>query len=97
MSHWQSTLIVYGARKENSTVTMIFRALETIPEIKTFQGSCGCTNFKYNPDKRELFVKLSLGNIPPQVQGNMDIHKTITVFYMDETSEVLHIKGIITK
>lgn len=98
MSHWQSNLIYFGKFKEGNTVRMVFRANSDIPAVKQFQGSCGCTDFSYDPGKFELRVKLSLNKIPPQVAGNiMDIHKTITVFYEDGTSEVLHIKGIITK
>lgn len=98
MSHWKTTIVYFGRFKEGNTVRMIFHGNPTIPEVKQFVGSCGCTNFNYNPQTKELAVKLSLNKIPPQVVGNsMDIHKTITVYYADETTEILHIKGIITK
>lgn len=98
MSNWDTTLIYFGKFRENNAVRMIFRGTENLPQVKQFQGSCGCTDFKWNQDTKTLNVKLSLGKIPPQVAGNlMDIHKTITAYYEDGTTEVLHIKGIITK
>jgi hypothetical protein len=98
MKNWVSNLYIFGVGKENQKVYLSFKALDTIPAIKVFQGSCGCTDFKYEADKKELFVTLRLGTIPPQIQGGvMDISKSITVFYEDDTSEVLYIKGVIKK
>ena len=98
MNNWRSTMVFFGKRKENTTVRFSFYGTENLPEIKEFIGSCGCTNFNFNKETKGLTVKLNFNTIPPQVAGNVqDIHKTITVYYMNDTSEVLHIKGIITK
>ncbi len=98
MSNWQNTTIFFGTFKEGNTVRMIFRGTSSLPKVKQFVGSCGCTDFKFDEKTKELSVKLSLNKIPPQVVNNyMDIKKTITAYYEDDTTEVLHIKGIITK
>jgi hypothetical protein len=98
MSNWQNTTIFFGTFKEGNTVRMIFRGTSSLPKVKQFVGSCGCTDFKFDEKTKELSVKLNLNKIPPQVVNNyMDIHKTITAYYEDDTTEVLHIKGIITK
>jgi hypothetical protein len=98
MSNWQNTTIFFGTFKEGNTVRMIFRGTSFLPKVKQFVGSCGCTDFKFDEKTKELSVKLSLNKIPPQVVNNyMDINKTITAYYEDGTTEVLLIKGIITK
>lgn len=97
MSKWIQSEINFGKSKENTTLRFQFKLKDATTAIQKTVGSCGCTALDFNKGKGELNVKLNINRIPPQVQGIMPVSKTITVYYEDGTTEVLYLKGTVTR
>lgn len=97
MSHFKKQEINFGTIKENSSKTFIFHAEIHIPKVSDIQVACGCTKIKWDEADRTLTVVYKAGYIPAQVIGNQTVNKEIEMFYKDNTSEILTLKGFKTK
>lgn len=84
-----------GRIRRHSVHTVVFKALDDIPEIKNILVGCGCTKPKYNAETKELTVIYKAGEIPRHIiVGNQNITKYVTINYKDGSSEVLTITAV---
>jgi len=97
MSYWEKSEINLGVIKAGSPKRIVFKALETIPAIKTIVPYCGCTATQFDKQTKELVITYSNALIPEQVQGNQATQKRINITYEDDTAEILTIKATRTR
>lgn len=97
MSFWKNPIIQLGTFKKGKTFNLTFEALITIPEIEDIVASCGCTSLKYDTSSKKLSVFFKSGEIPLHIVDKQYFNKLITVYYVDGTSDYLHITGTKTR
>lgn len=93
MSHWINSEVNLGTIKAGPSKTVVFKALDTIPAIKSIVPYCGCTATSYDLNSKELHIVYSNGAIPSQVVGAQSISKRIDITYEDDSVDVLIIKA----
>jgi hypothetical protein len=94
MSYWQNPEQNLGTMKAGSAKKIVFKGLDTIPNIKSIDPYCGCTAVDFNKETKELIISYSNSLIPAQVQGSQVINKKIDITYEDDTKETLSINAI---
>jgi len=91
--HWKEVEINFGTIRENTSKTIIFTALNTIPEIVDISAQCGCTKPSYDKENKLMSVKFNAGYIPKHLTTTQPVRKMITVTYKDGSQEILFITG----
>jgi hypothetical protein len=94
--NWKETKINIGDLAEMKSTEITFKATSKITKIdKIIPGCKACTTVNYNEAKKELYVTLTLGQIPIHLRNKKEIpfRKTITVYYKNGNLEVLEIIG----
>lgn len=91
---WESKNIKLGQIKAGKKVEVVFKALEPL-NIDYMSSSCGCSSPKQVDDK--IIVTYTPGYVPIHLQhlGQYKTKKKITIYYKDNTSEVLSFSSII--
>jgi hypothetical protein len=97
MSYWKTSEINLGVIKEGTPKKVIFEALENIPKISKIYAYCGCTDPKYDEEKKELSVIYNNKKMSFQVKGSQSITKRIDITYETGETEVLVIKATKTR
>ncbi|MGG7664072.1 hypothetical protein [Dyadobacter sp. BHUBP1] len=99
MSNFISNTVDFGTVKERANVSVAFVKTPECKAIQTIVGSCGCAIPKDTSDR--ITTTFFAGEIARQILENggqtMPVQKSFTVYYKDKTSEVLFLKGIITR
>jgi len=97
---WNKTVHDFGNAKPKTTIEATFKysGALTISEIVV---ACGCTTSKYNKGSNEVILKYTTTDIPKHLeklgQKTMEVAKTATVTFDDNSKQVLFIKGVIKK
>jgi hypothetical protein len=97
---WDKTVHDFGETKAKTKVKATFKYLGelTIKEIKV---ACGCTTSNYNKGSNEITLEYTTTTIPKHLeklgQKTMEVAKTATVTFDDNSTQVLFIKGVIKK
>ena len=97
---WNKTVHDFGTTKPKTIIEAIFKysGALTISEIVV---ACGCTTSKYNKGSNEVILKYTTTDIPKHLeklgQKTMEVEKTATVTFDDNSKQVLFIKGVIKK
>lgn len=82
---WENSLQHIGTVKSGIYVTIKFKALEPIPEIRRLSASCGCTKPSYDEKENLITVKFNTGKIPKHLvpQGYYETSKSVLIHYKD--------------
>ena len=95
MKNWKETVIDLGVVPANTTHKLEFIGNVGLPDIKKIEVSCGCTKAKFDSKARVMKVTYKAGNVPNHVlTGLQPISQAIAVQYVDNSIEVLSIKGV---
>jgi len=93
MNNWISKEINVGNIRQHKILYLSFVATPQIKDINLIVPGCGCTDCKYDTNKRMLNVVFKSGNIPNHISGNQDFNKMIKVLYKDGSHDELFISG----
>lgn len=98
MNNWKTRSKHLGEIKANVKVQVFFHYLGD-KEVANITASCGCTKPKYLKDKKQVKVDFTPDSIPMhlQSQGKYSAWKSLTVYFTDDTYDVLNIEATIIR
>jgi len=99
MENWKTKIIDLGKLIVGKKVKIIFKAVKELSPIATIESSCGCSKGIYDKKNKELIVNYNPGSIPIHLrkQGWYNTSKSITITYVDGSSDVLKFKAKVYK
>lgn len=98
MNNWKTRSKNLGEIKANVKVYVFFDYLGD-KEVANITASCGCTKPKYLKKKKQVKVAFTPNSIPMhlQSQNKYPAWKSMTVYFTDDTYDVLNIEATIIR
>ena len=98
--NWIQDSIKIGLSKVGIRRIIKFQAVGTLPEIRKIASSCGCSQPTYISESNSIEVAYKPNPIPKHLRGKQSFYnstKTITVYYVDGTKDVLTFSSKVIK
>ena len=95
---WEKTSQSLGTVKVGRKQFVVFNATSEIPQIIKMSASCGCTTPELDKAHNRIVATFTPGAVPKHLasQGFYGTTKSITIYYVDGTTDVLSFTATIT-
>jgi hypothetical protein len=94
---WDKKTYDFGDAKPKSIIKVDFNYLGT-KEIVEIKAACGCTLIDYTKGSNKVTLEYTVGDFPNHLKNKskkVDVSKTATVKYGDNSEDILVLRGYI--